>query len=277
MGACPFCGGSVPEDTLLFGGSCPKCFGEIPGEEAATDPGEQVREAQARSDNRRRLLRTLIPLLLAIPMLGMLFLLAIGFVIWNRDPVVETMVFDEIGEFEYDYAIVSAPDEPEKPERVAARTRPRSTGRAVPAGKASGTAERPAEQKTDEMGVPVVDARRSSGGLSFEGLGVTASRSGEVLSDPDQIRTMLSKKMRAYGRQLKLCYDKRLKVRTELEGRWQASFTVGKDGYPTEVSFKGMDMKDAELEQCLVSTVKRWKFARISRPQPVRKTWRFRR
>ena len=116
----------------MYGGSCPKCFGEIPGEEAATDPGEQVKAEQAKSDNRRMLAKTLVPLALAVPLLGGLAALAVGFIVYNRNPVAEVMVFDDVEEFSYD--IVSAP-EPSEVEQVAANTgtrrptpRPATTG-----------------------------------------------------------------------------------------------------------------------------------------------------
>ena len=47
MGECPFCKGNVAEDILVYGGRCPQCLIEIPGEEAPTDPGEEVRAEQA--------------------------------------------------------------------------------------------------------------------------------------------------------------------------------------------------------------------------------------
>lgn len=263
----------------MYGGSCPKCFGEIPGEEAATDPGEQVKAEQAKSDNRRMLAKTLVPLALAVPLLGGLAALAVGFIVYNRNPVAEVMVFDDVEEFSYD--IVSAP-EPSEVEQVAANT---GTRRPTPRPATTGTREPAPEavQKTDAMGIPVVEVEgtakapsQASGGLNFGGIGVEASRSGEVLSDPGQIRSMLSQKMRAYGGQLKLCYDKRLKVKPELQGRWKASFVVQESGYPSEVRFTGADMKDAELEQCMAQVVRKWKFSRISQAQPVEKNWRFR-
>ena len=69
---------------------------------------------------------------------------------------------------------------------------------------------------------------------------------------------------------------RRLKTRSDLEGRWKASFVVLETGYPDQVRFKGADMSDSEFEQCMVETVRKWKFSRISRPQPVEKNWRFR-
>lgn len=266
MGECPFCGGDVSDDTLMYGGSCPKCFGEIPGEEAATDPGAVVKAAQDRSDNRRVAVKTVIPLLLAVPVLGALFVFAVGIVWWNRDPVVEPMIFDDVEEF--DYAIVTAP-EPE-PERV------ESGGRKVAAVPRPGTGTAP-KQKVDSMGIPIIDASKAVGGLSFEGIGVSASRSGETLTDESAIRTMIQQNMRKYGRQLKLCYDKRLKMRTDLEGRWRMNFDLQTSGYPSNVRFTGINMKDAEMEACMASTVKRWRFSKITRAQPVQKNWRFRR
>lgn len=47
MGQCPFCRESVDADVLVNGGRCPSCLIEIPGEEAATDPGEDALARQA--------------------------------------------------------------------------------------------------------------------------------------------------------------------------------------------------------------------------------------
>ena len=42
---CPFCASEVTEQTILYGGTCGSCFAHIPGEEAATDPGEDAKAA----------------------------------------------------------------------------------------------------------------------------------------------------------------------------------------------------------------------------------------
>jgi hypothetical protein len=47
MGVCPFCKGEIADDILTFGGRCPQCLIEIPGEEAPTDPGDEVKAARA--------------------------------------------------------------------------------------------------------------------------------------------------------------------------------------------------------------------------------------
>lgn len=69
MEACPFCGGQIDEQVVLYGGTCPACFAHIPGEEAATDPGEDVKQAQEAEDRRRAKRRALVPLLIAAPVL----------------------------------------------------------------------------------------------------------------------------------------------------------------------------------------------------------------
>ena len=47
MGECPFCGAGVDEDLIALGGICPRCFGEIPGEQTATDPGDDLDDVPA--------------------------------------------------------------------------------------------------------------------------------------------------------------------------------------------------------------------------------------
>jgi len=257
----------------MYGGSCPKCFGEIPGEEAATDPGEEVKARQEKSDNRRVLVRTLIPLILAVPVVGSMLLLAVGFIIWNRNPTVEVMNFDD-DDFGIEHDIVSAPPELETPEPIA-KAEPRTP-------RPTGSKSRP-NPKSGNDGVADADPSRppevvvpKSGGLSFDGFGVEASRSGEVLSEPGQIFEMIRKSMSKQQATLKQCYDRRLKNNEDLQGRWRAKFVVNQKGYATNVKFTGVNMQDAELEACLAKTVARWKFSKIARPQPVEKSWKFR-
>ena len=50
MAVCPFCNNSIDADLERLGGPCPHCFNEIPGEEAATDPGVELKKAQAQAE-----------------------------------------------------------------------------------------------------------------------------------------------------------------------------------------------------------------------------------
>jgi outer membrane biosynthesis protein TonB len=277
LGTCPFCQSSIDEDILLYGGSCPKCFGEIPGEEAATDPGDEVKERQERSDNRRILIRTLIPILLAVPVVGIMLIVAIGFIIWNQDPEVEVMKFD-------DFDIIQVPiveaDPDADPDGVADNDpKPRPTPKDGVKPRPTPNNDGSADANDDPGKLPEVRVQPDPkpGGLSFDGLsGPSASRKGAVLSDPGQIFEMIKKVMAIQQQGLTACYNQQLKRDETLEGRWRAYFTVNKQGRATNVRFEGANMSNAEFEACLANKVKKWQFSPISRPQPVEKSWRFR-
>jgi len=44
--SCPYCKGAISADLVRFGGTCPHCMLEVHGEEAATDPGAELRRKQ---------------------------------------------------------------------------------------------------------------------------------------------------------------------------------------------------------------------------------------
>ena len=281
MGHCPFCGTKIPENTLLYGGSCPKCFGEIPGEEAATDPGAEVRARQARSDNRRAAFKTIVPLLLVVPMLGVLMIVALGFVLWNRDPVLEPLDFDAMdGGIEYE--IVALPDPAEEDPKVdpdagkvvrqpTPSAGPRTPAPAAPRPKAGGIADPPKPQ--------VVDTKKGLGGLS--GLGsaldnnTNVQREGAEICEPEQIAQMVRKIMVKNQGTLGRCYTEAHERNPQLSGRWRAHFVIQKTGWPSEVSFTGRIMQDSAMEQCFAATVAKWKFDKICSTQEVNKTWKF--
>lgn len=275
MGICPFCGTKIPETTLLYGGSCPKCFGEIPGEEAATDPGAEVRARQARSDNRRAVFKTVIPLLLVVPMLGVLMIVALGFVLWNRDPVLEPLDFDAMGDgIAYDIVELPVPEEPEPavdPDAGKVVRTPKPGAVPKPRPQQGGIAEAPKPQS--------VDTKKGLGGLS--GLGsalddsTNVSREGAEICAPDQIAQMVRKVMGRNQGSLGRCYVEAHNRNPQLAGRWRAHFVIQKTGWPSEISFTGRIMQDAAMEACLVNTVARWKFDKICSTQEVNKTWKF--
>ncbi len=272
MGTCPFCQSSIDEDILLYGGSCPKCFGEIPGEEAATDPGEEVKQRQERSDKRRILVRTLIPIVLAVPVVGLMLVVAVGFIIWNQDPEVEVMKFDDfevvqVPIIEADPDAVADEDPEPKPNPGGVRPRPQPNN------------DGSADASDDPGKLPEVEVKSQPkpGGLNFGGLdGPAAQRKGATLSDPAAIFEMIRKRMAKQQGSLTQCYNQQLKRDEDLQGRWRAAFTVSKTGRAKNVSFTGAGVSNAEFEACLSRTVGTWTFSPISRPQPVEKSWRFR-
>lgn len=269
MGKCPFCAEAVSEELLLFGGTCPKCFGQIPGEEVATHPGFEVIAQQAAQDDRRSTFKTMIPLLAAVPVLGGVAALAIGIVVWNQDPVIEPLDFDEMGEMEFN--IVAAP--PEEPvEEPKPKTGPR---------KSNGT-KAPAEPKPQPIAAVMPDAPKPAGSAGPPNLSnmfnndfVQVKRDGVELTDDTQIATMIRKALQQQSSSLTTCYNQALTRRADLAGRWRMSFVVSKTGYAENITFTGRNIEDAEMEQCLVRTVAKWSFGKIAHVQPVQKTYNF--
>ncbi|MFT7521750.1 MAG: hypothetical protein ACI9MC_003902, partial [Kiritimatiellia bacterium] len=68
MSECPFCAADIDEQVTLYGGTCQNCFAIVPGEEAATDPGEDVKQVQVVEDRKRAKRRALLPFALAVPL-----------------------------------------------------------------------------------------------------------------------------------------------------------------------------------------------------------------
>ncbi|HHO50296.1 MAG TPA: hypothetical protein ENK18_05345 [Deltaproteobacteria bacterium] len=144
MNECPFCGSEVSEELVAYGGTCPKCFAEIPGEEAATDPGEEVRAAQEQSDRRRVASRAAV-----VGLVGMLSLvvctgaIALAFVLTPEPEIAALIDFDELdfplpevvgiqGE-PAAVAVAPRPDRP-RPSTPTPSTRPAPVAPAAPSG-----------------------------------------------------------------------------------------------------------------------------------------------
>lgn len=254
MGECPFCGNAVEDDLITFGGTCPRCFAEIPGSEAATDPGEDVKAAQARKDQMRATMRTVLPLIVAVPVIGFLALVALYFGVLRPEPQVVLLDFDEGDDYPIPELVAAAP-EPEKPV-VEDR---------APTGDQISAAPKPAPEP-----VPA----KTPGGLV--GVDVSASRRGTVLEDPDAIRKMIGEKLTALAPRLNGCYERELKNNETLAGRWRVGFVVKPDGKVSEPVAEPLSGSVPSFEGCLQKEVATWSFQRIGRSQPVRKTFTFR-
>lgn len=94
MESCPFCGADVPEQLIVYGGSCPRCFGEIPGEDAATDPGTDVVEAENAKMVAQAKRRSFVPLLLIL-LLGVGVAGFVAYLAVQPEPEVPIMDLDE--------------------------------------------------------------------------------------------------------------------------------------------------------------------------------------
>ncbi len=273
MTHCPFCQTEVPQNLLTYGGACPKCFGMIPGEEAPTDPGEAVRKAQSRADDKVRRRRAFLPMLFAIPMVALACGLAGLAVLWP-DPEVVPIVFDDeldMGTIAVAYLEAPVGQPAPDPLRVApnsARPRPRPTP--VP-----GVAGSPAPEPEPAAPVPSVGPSPQPSSQAGFGVEQTLGRRAGTLTDPDQIREMIKKRMTEQSGRLKACYEERLKTRGSLSGKWLISFVVTAKGGVDKPAVKGATVTDAEFESCLVRELGRWTFNPISHDQPAQRTLSF--
>lgn len=279
MHHCPFCKGEVSEDTIRFGGHCPSCLIEIPGEEAATDPGEQARvrqEFEARIAEKKRKARSRIFGGVAAVLLVAAVGGAVAFWPAQEDP--------ELSEVEFYITPVSAHQDQlanlgtEDP-AVNAKSRKVSTGRSSKSGARSGASGGSAPAPGAEG--PSVSASAGSGSGSGEGVTQTGSSlnspfafsgssptargpKGIVLSDPEAIDNMVRTVVTRGVKQLEQCYQTRLKEVESLKGKWAFSLVVATSGVPEGVRVQARSTSDAELESCIKRNVEAWRFQSIN-------------
>jgi hypothetical protein len=130
----------------------------------------------------------------------------------------------------------------------------------------------------DALPTAVAVGPTSTGGSSrFGGADISVSRVGMdvVLSDEAAIYEMAKRVINASSAQLQTCYNNRLKQVESLKGGWKVSFVIGKDGMTKDVGVSALNAADTELEQCMTRAVQGWRFQRVSKDQPVTKTYRF--
>ena len=319
MANCPFCSSEIDEDLLVFGGTCPNCFGEIPGEEAPTDPGEEVKAAQDRADTRRAQRRALIPVLLIVPFIFGLLVVGV-FLALKPEPELALIDFD--GEF-YDPTmdvVLTAMAEPEpepkteedttteQPTKTAPTTRPIAKAtRTAPTKKPAmpminitaptdpddalnalakrddgdGVVRRvSAVDKDERLEDMVVEGRAPSSSISIGsadvGVAPAVGTSSRVLKNEDEIRRAVARVLSKRLPRLTSCYQRQLNAKPDLAGRWTLTFSVQPDGSVLRPVATGQSMRDDALETCLTDQMKMWRFPKIAKAAPVKKTVTFR-
>lgn len=296
MAHCPFCNGAIDEAIDRFGGTCPSCFGEIPGDEAATDPGEEVKAQQEAAIQRRAQARSLRPLLLAIPVVLGTVAIAL-YAVFKPVPEAVALNLDDAEYWQQDYeglmvVTASAPEEPEvpastgsggartpaasddAPDAVASIRRPGASGEAL----GGGTRTVAQGGGGDE---PKITMNTSGGSAAnpFAELSVSVQRKREKgvrLTNDNDIIEMIKAVVATETPKLQSCYDRRLKVRDDLAGAWQLRFTVNRDGNVKAARAIGQDVADEELESCIADRLSGWTFQPIKADLPVQRTIRFR-
>lgn len=307
---CPFCETEVSEQLALYGGRCPTCFGDIPGEEAATDPGEAVKQIQAAEDARRTKMKVYAPILFSLPIIvGLVSFTA--YTLMKPEPELEVMDLDAI-EFsmpEMDMLIVAA-DEPTE-DAAEKSQKSRSSKRRSKVGERRVKLGDTANSGGDEKGMldalggdeePSGDGLRgprragtadampeflgSTGGERMQtGLKTDGSTLGSVsvgvgqtrLTNAKQIQQMVIRVLQRQLPALGTCYESRLRADSSLSGKWTLYFTVTSEGRAGKPRAVGQSMKDELLETCLVNKMNKWRFQPIKGTVPFKKTVTFNR
>lgn len=321
MEQCPFCASEVTEQTILYGGTCGSCFAHIPGEEAATDPGEDAKAAEAAVLRKRARNRGLIPLLIAVPVV-LAVVIGAAWIALRPQPELATLDLDD-GEFympDLDSLVVaSVGDEPKtnavegaddaKPAkrsgtsdtgaRMAAATKTETkvdvtTFRKPRLGQGAGDdsellanlergeatdAARGARGGTADIRLDGLDGSGLTGGLTSSGTSSgfqmemgTVAQSGRPLSNPSEIARMVQGVLRKQLPRLRTCYERSLNGNPQFQGSWKLVFTIQTDGSVAKVKTLGQQGGDQIFEDCLQNRIAKWRFSRISKPQPVKKT-----
>ena len=304
MAECPFCGSPVTRHLVAHGGTCPRCLAEIPGEEAATDPGAEVRAARERHDRRWITYRNHALSAATVGTVAVAGITAITLALWPEPEVAALLDFDrldfpmpEVVASEAMAVVPAGQDDGITRVPPPAGSRPTATSatRFAPNQPASGgtagandladargadTTRTRTRSGTAEVGSPALALSPAVGQRPSVDLSLQAPRvrrdDNLVLSDPDAIRQMIGEYMREQIPQLNGCYDRRLKVQPNLGGRWKLQFVVDRNGDVEDAVVDPIEVADAELEECIVHHVEReWEFGKVAMNQPVSRTLRF--
>ena len=109
-----------------------------------------------------------------------------------------------------------------------------------------------------------------SGGMAMD-MG-SISQSAAPLSSQQQIAMMVQDVLRRQLPRLRPCYESSLRANPGFQGSWVLTFTVETDGSVAHAKDSPTGPGDELFEQCLVRRIEGWRFKRIVKPQPVKKT-----
>ncbi|MDP2315915.1 MAG: AgmX/PglI C-terminal domain-containing protein [Pseudomonadota bacterium] len=266
---------------------------EIPGEEAPTDPGLQARLRKGEEDKQRLAQKQRKNRVVgALSFLALLGLVGAGAYAYQTQQAALTYEMDDyyatpLSELQA-AAVLPTPavdGGPDKPAALPALGGERPGGRRTPiasigagTGAEAGSAPRPPSSSPGADGGPLAIASATGTGGSDIGVGqikVGYVGSDKVLTDNDEIIAMAKAVINASSPQLTSCYNNRLKQIEGLKGAWSVEFTIGRDGTAKSVDVTGVNSTDRDLERCMSQAISAWKFQKIVKDQPVKKTYRF--
>ncbi len=73
----------------------------------------------------------------------------------------------------------------------------------------------------------------------------------------------------AHEPDVRACYETTLAEGRDVQGEVVVSVVVTTDGIPDRARVKKSTLRDKQIEECVVRTVRRWWFPRPARPQPL--------
>jgi hypothetical protein len=305
VSCCPFCNASIDENLALYGGPCPSCFGEIPGEEAETDPGEDVKQQQLQADFAAARRRSMAPLLVLVPLVVGIVLVA-GYVLRGEElEQLDVMVFDVEYGISLDEMAHAEPEPEPEPEPEAggvAATRVgvpvRAVGSTVPASLSNpGTAGDTLAALSKQADMRVVEHVESTPGMArrtpdpleagmgdiemttsgsnsnlFSGdLGSGPQRRASLLEDTGQIKEAINNMMATGKRQVVQCYDRERKLQPDLQGQWSLVFTITTAGEIDDPKVVPVGEPHPSLEACVAGKMDRWRLGyRLPKDQAVK-------
>jgi hypothetical protein len=306
---CSHCDGKIELVLFEMGGTCPHCLNEIVGEDCPTDPGtlEVEQTAQASTSDGTFPLAGLGVVLVALIAIVTVFVLTGGEPEVSDfkpepapAPVVDFSVEGQEGAVGQD----ARRSEQKSPKRSKSKpgeallqglsgTQQLMGSEEVDvslSGEAQGAGYEPRRRiRTEEPVDALFGGGEEEVGSSGASTGSTGSgrsssldfdvsgggpSTGRLTSEPE-IVSMIRVVMDAQWPSLRPCYERRLKVRPSLKGRWALNFTVRTDGGVNQVSAVGLQKGDAALETCLVEKVSAWRFQPIIESFPVRRNVNF--
>jgi len=113
-----------------------------------------------------------------------------------------------------------------------------------------------------DAGIGELERARGGTGVLYAGPPTELTRRGAATPDPDAPSTgaqqLLARVVRTYARQIKACYEQRLKLQTRLAGRLELRWAYAA-GRVVDAEIVDNTTGDAELETCVTRRVLRWR------------------
>jgi len=252
MYECPFCKASITEAISRYGGHCAQCLIEIPGEEAVTDPGAESTNPDAGAlSSRGPLLSGVVAAAVVLGTVGVWWSQQVNPV--PRGTIQRGFKAPPVSDHQ-DQPLPQAKSVEELAEASDEGPHERSERRNRTGGKVSGDTQEVAEGR-------VIPAPATSQDPFAFGSGIQATGpQGIVLTDPNQIESMVNRVLQRGHTVLEPCYNERVRSRPGFQGRWKIFLEIGASGTVSGIDILAKDREDAVMERCIRSKVSKWAF-----------------